>query len=65
MENVGESDTEAIETFFSGKMFSEKALDRGGGFPEKLSTVVERRNRPPKQCFPRAPEKLSAALLTI
>ena len=34
MENVGESDTEAIETFFSGKFFSEKALD--GGVPEKV-----------------------------
>ena len=30
MENVGESDTEAIETFFSGNFFSEKALDGGG-----------------------------------
>lgn len=37
MENVGESDTEAIETFLSRKFFSEKALDGGGGCVSRKS----------------------------
>ena len=56
MENVGESDTEAIETFLSRKFFSEKALD-GGGCSRKSCRRGWRGGIDPQTMFAPGPRK--------